>query len=161
LYRPVPEIRVNFIATDSDRRFKSQYFIISILEDEVHKNPKDTRYAVMVSVVEARCQSVFVVAHCDLFFCPCHSSWFYLARTYSTVGNHSASIRSFRSLASISSWDEEIYEVHHTTHVRRQRSPFTLHASRVSQHVSTLFLRCVSGSAVCGDRDGDDWFSLG
>ena len=67
LYRPVPEIRVNFIATDSDRRFKSQYFIISILEDEVHKNPKDTRYVVMVSVVEARCQSVSVVAHCDLF----------------------------------------------------------------------------------------------
>eukprot|EP00455_Lapot_gusevi_P046749 TRINITY_DN6200_c0_g1_i3.p1 TRINITY_DN6200_c0_g1~~TRINITY_DN6200_c0_g1_i3.p1 ORF type:complete len:632 (-),score=89.95 TRINITY_DN6200_c0_g1_i3:145-1827(-) len=80
LYRPSPDVRVNFRATDTDRRFKSQYFIISILEDELRKNPKDTR------------------------------SLFYVARTYSTVGNHTAALDAYRRLSEASSWDEEIYE---------------------------------------------------
>ena len=80
LYRPVPEIRVKFSATDTDRRFKSQYFIISILEDEISKNPLDTR------------------------------SYFYLARTFHTVGNFTASIWAYKKLAEVTRWDEEKYE---------------------------------------------------
>jgi hypothetical protein len=32
LLRPRPEVRVKFAATDGDRRHKSQYYIISVLE---------------------------------------------------------------------------------------------------------------------------------
>jgi hypothetical protein len=44
LYRFTPEVRVKFQATDVDRRFRSQYFIIKVLEEDLAENPKDTRF---------------------------------------------------------------------------------------------------------------------
>ena len=36
-------------------------------------------------------------------------SWLYLASTYAGVGNHTASLHAYQTLASISKWDEEVY----------------------------------------------------
>lgn len=66
-------------ATDGDRRFKSQYNILRILLEDLERNENDTR------------------------------AMFYIARTYSTVGNHSEAFRYYEMLSNKSRWDEEVY----------------------------------------------------
>lgn len=79
LVRPVPEVHVLFNATDGPRRFQSQFFIRKILEEDLAKNPNDTR------------------------------SIYYLARTNSGVNNHSQAYYYYDLLSKRSQWDEEIY----------------------------------------------------
>jgi cytochrome c-type biogenesis protein CcmH/NrfG len=66
-----PEVTVHFKATDEDRRFKSQYFIIKVLEEDLAKDPHDAR-ALM-----------------------------YLGNTFATVGNLTASYNAWRRLAAL------------------------------------------------------------
>ena len=66
--------------TDGPRRLQSQYTIIRILQEEVHKNARDTR------------------------------SLFYLARAQEIVSNFSAAHQAYTQLASVSGWDEEVWE---------------------------------------------------
>ena len=76
---PGREILVAFNATDGPRRFASQFFIRRILEEDLARNPNDTR------------------------------SIYYLARTNSGVGNHSQAYYYYDLLAKRSKWDEEVY----------------------------------------------------
>lgn len=76
----VPETFIKFRVTDPERRGKREYIILKILQEEVTKNPKDTR------------------------------SSFYLARTYNVIGNHSAALDEFRRRVSLGGWKEEVYE---------------------------------------------------
>jgi hypothetical protein len=81
LYRATPEpLRVDFRATDHDRRFRSQYLIQNTLEKELAIRPNHTR------------------------------SLFYLARTYAVVSNWTFAYSTFEKLAKYSGWDEEKYD---------------------------------------------------
>ena len=79
LYRSVKDIGVLFNATDGERRFKSQWFIKKILEEDLERDPNDTR------------------------------SIYYLARTNSGINNHTAAFYYYDLLAKRSKWDEEVY----------------------------------------------------
>lgn len=79
LYRSATPIDVKFNATDGERRFQSQFFIRRILEEDLEKNPNDTR------------------------------SIYYLARTNAGINNHSEAYRYYDMLSKRSNWDEEIY----------------------------------------------------
>ena len=79
LYRSPKDIDVLFNATDGERRFKSQWFIKKILEEDLEKDPNDTR------------------------------SIYYLARTNSGINNHTAAFYYYDLLAKRSKWDEEVY----------------------------------------------------
>eukprot|EP00475_Leptophrys_vorax_P008040 TRINITY_DN15151_c0_g1_i2.p1 TRINITY_DN15151_c0_g1~~TRINITY_DN15151_c0_g1_i2.p1 ORF type:complete len:418 (-),score=76.60 TRINITY_DN15151_c0_g1_i2:11-1264(-) len=76
----VPDTYIKFRVTDFERRAKREFTILKILKEEVAKDPGDTR------------------------------SSFYLARTYSAVGNHSAAIAEFERRVSLGGWEEEVYE---------------------------------------------------
>ena len=78
-YRPKKEIVILFNATDTERRYQSQFYIARILEEDLQKNENDTR------------------------------SLYYLARTYGGVGNHSAAFHYYDLLAKRAEWDEEKY----------------------------------------------------
>ena len=73
------DIQVAFNATDGPRRFQSQFFIRKILEEDLARNPNDTR------------------------------SIYYLARTNSGINNHTQAYHYYRLLAARSRWDEEVY----------------------------------------------------
>ena len=75
---PIP-IDVFFKATDGPRRFQSQFYIKRILEEDVVRNPNDTR------------------------------AMFYLARTNSGINNHTEAFKYYSMLSERSKWDEEIY----------------------------------------------------
>ena len=79
LYRAPRDIDVLFNATDGERRFKSQWFIKKILEEDLERDPNDTR------------------------------SIYYLARTNSGINNHTAAFYYYDLLAKRSKWDEEVY----------------------------------------------------
>jgi len=79
LYRSPTHIRVRFNVTDGPRRFASQFFIKRILEEDLAKNPNDTR------------------------------SIYYLARTNAGIGNHSEAFKYYDMLSKVSTWDEERY----------------------------------------------------
>ena len=79
LYRSEKDIDVLFNATDGDRRYKSQWFIKKLLEEDLEKDPNDTR------------------------------SIYYLARTNSGINNHTAAYYYYDLLAKRSKWDEEVY----------------------------------------------------
>ena len=66
-------------ATDGDRRYKSQWFIKKLLEEDLEKDPNDTR------------------------------SIYYLARTNSGINKHTAAYYYYDLLAKRSKWDEEVY----------------------------------------------------
>lgn len=68
-----------FSATDGERRFQSQFFIKKILEEDLERDPHDTR------------------------------SIYYLARTNSGINNHTASFYYYDLLAKRSTWEEEVY----------------------------------------------------
>ena len=79
LYRSEKDLEVLFNATDGDRRYKSQWFIKKLLEEDLEKDPNDTR------------------------------SIYYLARTNSGINNHTAAYYYYDLLAKRSKWDEEVY----------------------------------------------------
>jgi glycosyltransferase involved in cell wall biosynthesis len=79
LYRSHKDLNVLFNATDGPRRHQSQYFIRKILEEDLARDPYDTR------------------------------SIYYLARTNSGIDNHTAAFYYYDLLAQRSKWDEEVY----------------------------------------------------
>jgi glycosyltransferase involved in cell wall biosynthesis len=79
IFRSKVDINVKFNATDGPRRFKSQWFIKKILEEDLEKDPNDTR------------------------------SIYYLARTNSGIDNHTAAFYYYDLLAKRSKWEEEVY----------------------------------------------------